>query len=506
MKIERTKNATRNIVTGTILKIYQTILPFIIRTVMIYWLGVEYLGLNSLFSSILQVLNLAELGVGSAMVYSMYKPIVEDDTKTICALMKLYRTYYRIIGLVVALAGGIITPFVPKLIKGGVPTDLNVYILYLMNLAATVLTYWLFAYKNSILLAYQRNDKINNVTILTTTVQYGGQLLVLYLFRNYYYFLLVLIISQILNNVLTAFVADQMFPEYKPVGDLPKTTVKEINQRIRDLFTSKVGTVILGAADTIVISAFLGLKVLAVYQNYYYILSAIYSFVGIILASIMAGMGNSFVTDSKEKTYKDFNTFNFIIEWIVSICCCCMLIIYQPFMKIWVGEELMLENSYVALFCALYYVLEMCMAWATVKDAAGLWHSDRFRPLIGALTNLGLNIILVQFIGLYGIILSTIISDAIICMPWLIHNMFKLLYKRSAKLFVIKLIFNIFVMVMSCLLCFLISNKLTVDGITGLILRILIGIGIPCVVETLVYYKTEDFKNSVRLVKRMIGR
>ena len=454
MKIERTKNATRNIITGTILKVYQTVLPFVMRTVMIYWLGVEYLGLNSLFASILQVLNLAELGVGSAMVYSMYEPIVEDDTKTICALMKLYRTYYRIIGLVVAVAGGIITPFVPKLIKGGVPSDLNVYILYLMNLSATVLTYWLFAYKNSILLAYQRNDKINNVTILTTTIQYAGQFLVLYLFRNYYYYLVILIISQILNNVFTALVADRMFPDYKPVGNLPKSKVKEINQRIKDLFTSKVGTVILSAADTIVISAFLGLKVLAVYQNYYYILNAIYSFVGIILASIVAGMGNSFVTDTKEKTYRDFNTFNFIIEWIVSICCCCMLIVYQPFMKLWMGEDLMLENSFIVLFCALYYVLEMCMAWATVKDAAGLWHSDRFRPLIGALTNLILNIIMVQFIGLYGIILSTIISDALICMPWLIHNMFRLIYKRSPKKFVVKLILNILVMIASCILCY----------------------------------------------------
>ena len=156
-RIERAKNATRNIVYGVILKMYQILIPFVMRTAMIYLMGVQYLGLNSLFSSVLQVLNLAELGVGSAMVYSMYEPIVKDDNVTICALMKLYRTYYRFIGGVIAVVGVFITPFIPKLISGDVPTDINIYILYLLNLGATVLSYWLFAYKNSILQAHHRH-------------------------------------------------------------------------------------------------------------------------------------------------------------------------------------------------------------------------------------------------------------------------------------------------------------------------------------------------------------
>ena len=163
MKIERKKNAARNVVFGVIQRAYNMVMPFIMRTAMIYLLGVEYLGLNSLFTSILQVLNLAELGVGSAMVFSMYKPIAADDDKTICALMKLYRFYYRVIGAVVLIAGLIILPFIPKLISGDVPADINVYLLYLLNLLATVFTYWLFAYRNSILNAYQRNDVISSV-------------------------------------------------------------------------------------------------------------------------------------------------------------------------------------------------------------------------------------------------------------------------------------------------------------------------------------------------------
>jgi len=167
------------------LKIYQLLVPFVMRTAMIYFLGVQYLGLNSLFSSVLQVLNLAELGVGSAMVYSMYKPIADDDTDTICALMRLYKIYYRIIGLVVCVAGLILLPFIPYLIKGEVPPDINVYILYVLNLGATVLSYWLFAYKNSILQAHQRTDMISKVMLVTETVKYILQFVILAIFHNY---------------------------------------------------------------------------------------------------------------------------------------------------------------------------------------------------------------------------------------------------------------------------------------------------------------------------------
>ena len=152
-------------------------------------MGVQYLGLNSLFTSILQVLNLAELGVGSAMVYSMYKPIAEDDGERICALMKLYRTYYRIIGLVVGIIGIIILPFIPKLIKSDLPEDVNVYILYLLHLSATVFSYWLFAYKNSLLQAHQRNDVISKVTFIFETIKYAIQLLILIFLKNYYIYI-----------------------------------------------------------------------------------------------------------------------------------------------------------------------------------------------------------------------------------------------------------------------------------------------------------------------------
>ena len=151
MKIDRTKNAKNGIAVGLLLRLYQTVVPFLMRTAMIYFMGVEYLGLSSRFTSVLHILSLAELGVGNAMVFSMYRPIAQDDTRRICALMRLYRKYYRLIGLAILTMGMALLPFIPKLISGEVPGELNIYVLYLLNLLATVLTYWLFAYRGCLL-------------------------------------------------------------------------------------------------------------------------------------------------------------------------------------------------------------------------------------------------------------------------------------------------------------------------------------------------------------------
>ena len=387
MKLERTKNATKNIAAGLFLKAYQMIMPFLIRTAMIYFMGVQYLGLNSLFSSVLHVLNLAELGVGAAMVFSMYKPIAEDDTATICALMGLYRRYYRIIGLIIGAVGVALTPVVPHLISGEVPSELNIYVLYWLNLGATVLTYWLFAYRSCILQAHQRTDLANIVVIVTNTVQYALQLAVILWLKDYYLYVIVLLMTTVLNNILTAAVAARKYPQYKPAGTLPAAQVKQINGKIRDLFTGKLGSVVLGSADTIVISAFLGLSVLAIYQNYYFIMSAVIAVIEILMGSIRAGLGNSFVTETREKNFRDLEKFTFLFMWAIGAGTCCFLGMYQPFMEIWVGRELMLGWPEVICFAIYFYVFALNKLLNVYKDAAGLWHEDRFRPLITAAVN-----------------------------------------------------------------------------------------------------------------------
>ena len=502
--MERIKNASRNIVFGLLLKAYQILIPFIMRTAMIYLMGVQYLGLNSLFTSVLQVLNLAELGVGSAMVFSMYKPIAENDSVTICALMKLYKIYYRGIGLVIAVIGCAVTPFIPKLISGEVPSGINIYILYLLNLGATVLSYWLFAYKNSILQAHQRNDIISKVTLITNTIQYILQIIVLWILKNYYIYVLVTLFVQVLTNIITAYVANKLYPDYVASGTLSREKVNDINHKIKDLFTAKVGMVIYDSADTVIISACLGLTQLAIYQNYFYIITSITGFITIIFSACTAGIGNSIVVETKQKNFNDLQKFTFIICWIAGFCSASLLGLYQPFMEIWVGKELMLEMPAVVCLVAYFFVRQINSLLNLYKDASGMWHEDRFRPLVAALTNLILNLLFVQFIGIYGVILSTVIAITIVGMPWLLYNLFSVVFEKNMlKKFVSKLVFYCVIVICVCAITYFICSYVQMALWMTLIIRGIICLVIPNIIFLLIYHKQKEFVQSLLLLDSM---
>lgn len=504
MKIERTRNATRSISVGMALKLYQTVVPFLMRTAMIHFMGVEYLGLNSLFSSILHMLNLAELGVGAAMVFSMYKPIAEDDAPRICALMGLYRRYYRLIGLIIGAVGLILTPFVPYLISGELPPELNVYWLYLLNLGATVLTYWLFAYRNCLLQAHQRLDLSSKITLCSTTVQYALQLLIMVYLKNYYLYVIVLLLTTVLNNLLTAAVTKKKFPQYRPDGELAREEIRAINGKIRDLFSGKIGYVVLQYADTIVISAFLGLTVLAVYQNYFFVLSSVIAVIDIGIASITAGLGNSFVTESQEKNYRDMHKFSFLFLWLTGMCTCCFVGMYQPFMEIWVGEELMLGYGMVLCFALYFFVYTFNRLVGVYKDAAGLWHQDRFRPLVTAFVNLGLNLITVHFFGLYGVLLSTVISMVFVGLPWQMHILFSAMFdKRMLKKYLRTVVKGIAATILSVALTAAICLQIRFSPWLTLLLCMLVSVLIPNAVNLLLLHRDAQFRPAVQFIDRL---
>lgn len=476
------------------------------RTAMIYFLGVEYLGLNNLFTSILQVLSLVELGVGTAMVFSMYKPIAEDDTVSICALMQLYKLYYRVIGAVIALLGLALTPFLPKLIQGDVLPNINIYVLYLMNLAATVASYWMFAYKNAILQAEQRSDVFSKVSLAISTFQYLLQFFSLWILRNYYIYVLVILICQILINITTAIAADKLYPQYKPYGKLPKEKVNKINKRVAELFTAQLGYVVNNSVDSVVISAFLGLTQLAVYNNYYFIMNSIMGFILIIFNSITAGIGNSLVLESKEKNFSDLKKLTFIIFWIINFCSCCFLCVYQPFMEIWVGQELMLTFTHVIFITILFYVQTARKIWVVFKDSAGIWHQDRFRPLITACCNLIMNLIMVRYIGLYGIMLSTIVAETFISIPWLLSNVFKYVLPVEHRRYYFDILKYVLIVALCALLSVKICSLFELPKYINIIVSLIICTVISNGIQILAYFRTVEFKESKQLVMRAVNR
>jgi len=410
MKIQRTKNAKRNIKFGVISKFLGMVLSFLIKTVMIRTLGVEYLGLNTIFSSVLQVLNITELGFSSALVYSMYRPIAEDNTEMICALLNLYRKVYRIVGLIILILGCMLIPMFDFFIKGDIPGDINIYVIYAVFLLDTVISYWAFAYKSAIPNAYQRKDIIDKAHIISQVAQTFSQILCLVLIKSYYLYVIILPVSTILNNFLVSYYTSKYYPQYQCKGNVPRSVLKDIKKKVSGLLIQKVCGTTRNSLDSICISAFLGLTLTAVYNNYLYIVTALSSMSGIIGEAIMAGVGNSMAVDGPEKNYFTMRKIDFLYMQVSGWCTICLICLYQPFMELWVGKELTLPFGVAVCFALYFYVLRIGDIRSTYSGAAGLWWENRFRAIAESVANIVLNIVLVQFMGVYGIIIGTLIS------------------------------------------------------------------------------------------------
>lgn len=504
MRIERTKNARSGIMTGVFSKLLHMGMPFITRTVLLYMLGTQYLGLSGLFSSLLSFLSLAELGVSNALVYSMYKPIAEEDEDTVCALLALYQKLYRIIGCVILAAGLVCVPFLRYFISGDVPADVNLYVLYGIYLGNTVISYFLFAYRSSLLNAHQRIDVTNVIDSTVSAVTWALQMLVLLLLRNYYAYVILTPLSNIAGNLIRLHYTKKHYPQYTPRGKVNKKLEASIFKKIRALLGAKISTTVLHASDNIVISAFLGLTMVTIYGNYYFLINSIGGFLGIVYSAILPGVGNSLVTDPLEKNYADFKKFSFMNQWLVGWCAVCFLCLYQPFMKLWAGEALMLPFSVMALIVLYFVLYQGRKVVITYKDAAGIWWEDRFRPFVMAATNLISNLILVQFIGIWGIIISTILSLCV-SLPWETYTVFKYVFKRSAREYWLSMLrFGVTLLIAAAVT--LGACQMVSDGILAILVRGCICVILPNVVFFLAFRKRAEFAQAKELVLRFLKR
>ena len=504
MKIARTKNTVRNILTGSVSRIINIILPFFNRTVILYVMGTKYLGLSSLFTSILSFLSLSELGLGAAMVYSMYRPIARNDDETICALLNLYKRLYRIIGFVVLGLGMALMPFLRQLINDEIPPEINLHLLYFIYLFNSVLSYWLFAYKNALLQAHQRNDVNNVISAVIIPASYAVMLGALWLTKNYYAYVIWQPVFTIITNLIRSRHVDRHFPHLKPRGEISSELRRSITKKVAALIGTKLNTVVLNAADNLVMSAFLGLTVIAVYGNYYMIMSSIIGFLGIIYSAMTAGLGNSLQTETVEKNYRDFEKLSFMNSWLVGWCSVCLVCLYQPFMRIWVGEELMFP-FYMVLELGLYfYIYQLRKIPVVYKDAAGIWWEDRFRPYVCMVTNVVLNILLVQIIGISGIILSTVFSLCI-SIPWENYTIFKYVFHRSSRAYYGKLAAYCGSMILGGLVCFWLCS-LFGDGIPALMARAVICVIVPNVIFAALNCRRAEFRLARDMVLRILRR
>jgi len=472
MKIERTKNTIDGFLWGATSKVVNTVLPFVLRTVVIYKLGVEYLGLSSLFASILQVLSLSELGFAHACVFAMYKPIAEDNYDTVGSILQYLKKIYSVIGTVLLGIGFALLPFINQIIKGEVPADVNVYVLFLIYLSNSALSYYFFAYKSSLLMALQRNATINKVGLFTNTILRLGQLIVLFVIPNYYLYVILIPITTLANNVIKAKIVDKKYACYLNPIEISPLLKTEIKSRIAPLIGIKISSVLINAADTLVISAFLGLRETALYNNYFFVMTSVQSIIMEIHSSMFAGVGNSLVVDSKEETIRKFEMLNFLNTWLIIFCTSCFVCMFQPFMKVWVGTEKMMSEGMMLLFCVYFYATSIIRMIVVYKDAAGVWREDMIRCYCSCALNILLNLASVRFIGLYGVIGSSVFVSLAID-PWMAKTVYKKIFKTSPKDFYLNLIKDSGICVVVCFILNQVCKNIVYSWV-GIIIRAVI--------------------------------
>lgn len=508
--MSRKDNIRKNLVFNTIKFVTQLVLQFLLRSVLIYVLGEEYVGLNGLFSNILSFLNLTELGIGTAIVFSMYKPIADGDIEKVKALQNLYKKFYLIITLIVSVVGVGLTPFLNYLIKGGTTVDINIYILYILYLLNTVVGY-LSAHKRSLLFAYQRNDienKVKTVCLIGMTV---FQIVVLLVFKNYYLYFAVNILFTIIEAIAIHITCKKMYPEISGKSQqLDKSTKTEIWKNVSALSLHKIGGVVVASTDNILISSMLGLTILGAYSNYYLIITSLTSIYTVISNALVGSVGNLVADSNKEYVYERFKLVNFLLAAFTTFVVVCFIILAQPFMSAWsslTGNGISLLNfSTVILLGISLYLNRMRTSVHIFRDGTGLYYKYKWVPVVEAGVNLVLSIGLGLVMGINGIIIGTIVSTIVGPLWAEPKTLYKFYFKKSSKDYIKKYVYNTVVCILIGIICYFACYFIPTGGIWLLILRFAVCGLLALTLTILAYCRTSEFKQCFEMLKGFVSK
>ena len=463
-KKTRTEYTIRNIIAGLGNNVIGLLLPFIVRTILIKKLGADYVGVSSLFISILQILNVTELGFASAIVYSMYEPVAKNDISEIKKKISLFRTIYVLVGIIILFAGLLVIPFIPKLIRGDVPPNLNIYLVFFIYLVNTVISYCVFGYKNSILVVYQRNDLISSTASLVSIARCLIQIIVILGLKNFYLFAIAIPATTLIGNLYISHLTNKLHPELRDNYKFSLSGISCLKKQIVGIAIGRISLVCRNSFDSIIISILFGLTMTAIYSNYYFVFSSLSGFLSVLLVSMSASVGNSLVTESLEKNRKDHNRFDFYYEFIVSFCTICLFSLYQPFMQVWAGDMLMLPFSTVILFCLYFYINHLAQVRSVYSEAAGLWWFFKRFAIGEVIADLILNLVLGLIWGINGIIIATIITVFICSFIGCTVITFKKLFLESPRFYFLYNLLYFIVAIVGCYVVYLISMFIVVDS------------------------------------------
>lgn len=490
----RVKNSIRNFKYNIIAQILTTIISFVSRTIFVHILGQEYLGINGLFGNILTILSLADMGIATVLVYSMYEPLAKRNEEKMKQLINMYRKIYNIIALVVLIAGLCITPFLSYLIKDmpNIPHIGFIFILYLLN---TVVSY-LCIYKISIINADQKNYIVTYKQQIFLIISNISMVIVLLLTHNFILYLITQIFFSIFSNIYISKTAEKMYPFVKETKGykLEKEEVKDLRKNVFAMMMHKIGGTVVSGTDNLIMSAMVGIEYVGIYSNYLLITNTIKKFISQIFSSIIASIGNLNIENNKEHLYNIFKKIFFVNFWVYSFCTICFIVLLNPFIKIWLNENYIFESSIVYVICACFFVDGMRQTVLIFRDATGLFYKDRYKPIVEGLLNLLISIVCTIKFGIIGIFIGTLASMVIACVGVEAFVLFKYRFEKNVLEY-FKIYFKyLLIGVIALTTTMLLNSFIGQQGIFNFIMQCGICVIIPNIIFFLCTFKTQEFK------------
>ena len=408
MEKTRSQNAKRNILFGYIAQVGICILSFIGRKIFLGFLAVDYLGINGLYTNILTVMSLAELGVDTAVVYSLYKPVADHDTKLIHSMIVFFRRIYWGLSLLILVLGLLLIPFLQYLIKSDIPHDDLVffYVLFLIN---TVASYFV-AERVALLSAFQEQRVQKLVTLAFNLVLQITYIAVLIIYRNYYAYVIAIVINTIMTTIALGIIAGRLHPDIFREKELVPFDKKPVIDRIKDTLLYKIGAVLINSTDNILISVLVSTAAVGLYANYVTVVSAITAFIAIITTSLIAGIGNLGVKEGKEKQKDLFFMMVFAYHFVAALGLIGFSLLFNDLIALWVGEEFQFDFKTVVIIAVNFYLPNAVSPVWMFREANGLFDDVKYLLLIRAALNLVFSVAFGMVWGVFGILLATTVS------------------------------------------------------------------------------------------------
>ncbi len=503
----RTKNSLKNMSVVLIGQFIKVLLNFIVRLIFVRVLTAEYLGLEGLFSNILTVLSLAELGIGQAITFSLYAPLKNNNIPKIQALMNLYKKAYITIGLFILIVGLSLNPFLRYFIKEAPDIRENLNVIYSFYVLTIALSYFA-SYKRELINADQKMYISNMCIFGCLVIMNVFQILGLIITKQYIVFLIVKIIVVLIENILISKKADKLYPYIceKNKERISKNDMKKIKKNIFGAIAYKLGKVGVNATDNIIISKYIGLVTVGLYSNYRLISTSASTILNQLCSSITASVGN-LGTKDKNKVYSIFNKVYLGGFWIYALVSVGLLILLNDFVELWLGKDYLLSQNIVVLIVLNFFLNGISSIIAIFRDAFGLYWKGKVKPIVELIVNLVFSLALVHHFGLLGVLIGTLISNIFVNLWWEVKILYNDIFLRSLLDYFKMFLKNLGLMVISIFIIYIVLSAISINNIYLLfVFKVFLVLIITNLVFYMTYRNTDEINFYKKIVKKILSK